>query len=330
MSKFYLRHFANEDDRVTTVLLPGERSFLQSVGDASVQNHFYTAIGRDGLETDTAERAFNEIEGPASEAWKEIAAGVWPLRVPEREAAAAWFALHLLRGAGARTMMSNLGTDLLQLEIVVGGRARLRETLRELGEPYDDDWVTREWISLFEDPLIVEVNANHHLSHIVEVLPRVTESLLDRWWVLTSFQRKALATCDHPVYVVPNPTLVAVGMGTGIENADTIHVPLTRRRSLAMALRTTLPPELATQTVDRQQQGVVATALYGNSCTVNSARRALFHHPDDDPLKGLELHATRTRELGSVGDPWRFMPDEDRQVLLDAGLRPDGDEGSTP
>jgi hypothetical protein len=102
---------------------------------------------------------------------------------------------------------------------------------------------------------------------------------------------------------VPNQNYLAVGMGTGIENADAIHVPLTRQHSLAMALRATLPAELAGQDVDRQQHGVTATALYSNSCTVNSARRTLFHHPADDPLKGMELHPARTREVGNRRRP---------------------------
>lgn len=109
-----------------------------------------------GQESDVAERAFGEIEGPAAAAWRDLAAGVWPLPPTDREAVAAWIALHLLRGSGNRAMLSDMGTAVLQLEIAVGGRARLRDTLRELGEPYDDESVTREWISLFEDPLIVE------------------------------------------------------------------------------------------------------------------------------------------------------------------------------
>jgi hypothetical protein len=214
VSKFYLRHFADENETVATVLLPGDRRFPQSVHNASVENDFYTVTALDGP-SDVAERAFSEIEGPAATAWRQIAEGVWPLPAAEREAVAGWIALHLLRGSGARARMSDLGTDLLQLEIAVGGRARLRDTLRELGEPYDDESVNREWISLFQEPLIARVNANHHLDHIARMLPRVTQSLLDRFWVLTSFQRRSLATSDHPVYIKPNPGDVAVGLGTG-------------------------------------------------------------------------------------------------------------------
>jgi hypothetical protein len=284
-----------------------------------VQNDFYTVTTLDGP-SDVAERAFGGIEGPAAKAWEQIAKGVWPLPAAEREAVASWIALHLLRGSGNRAMLSDMGTGLLQLEIAAGGRARLSDTLRELGEPYDDESVTREWISLFEDPLIVEVNANHHLDHIVRMIPTVTQSLLDRFWVLTSFRRRALATSDHPVHIKQNPDHVAVGLGTGIENANEIHVPATRRHSLGMALRMTLPPELR-RASDRHQSGTTAMALYCNSCTVNSARRALFHHPEDDPLAGFDLPQPRTRELRGP-DVWRFMPDADRQVLLDAGVEP--------
>lgn len=59
------------------------------------------------------------------------------------------------------------------------------------------------------------------------------------------FERKALATSDHPVYLVPNEELTRMGMGTGIENATAIHVPLTRRHSLAMYLPSAVPPQLA-------------------------------------------------------------------------------------
>jgi hypothetical protein len=331
VSRFYLRHFADEAERITTVMLPGEPTFTQTVGDASVHTRFYTAIGHDGEPTDAAETAFSRIETAAAEAWREVCTGVWPLSDSARGHMAGWIALQLLRGTRVRTSMDQIGTDMLQLEVIVGGRRRLRDVLRDLGELYDDESVNREWISLFEAPLAFEINANHHLQYLASALPRITESLLDRWWLLTTFERKRLATSDHPVYVLPNPDHLAMGLGTGIENADTIHVPLTRRHSLALALRATLPNELAGVHEDRRVAGVAATALYSNSCAVNSARRMLFHHPEDSPLNGLDLPAPRTHEVAISGDPWRFMPDEDRQVLLDAGLQPpaagEGEEG---
>lgn len=322
VSRFYLRHFADENDMITTVFLAGDRSVVQNIGNASVQNNFYTGIGHDGQETDTAEQAFSLIEAPAAAAWEHIAAGVWPLPDAEREAVAAWIALHLLRGGGNRNQMSELGTDLLNLEILSGGRARLREVLREEGLPYDEASVDREWIELVAEPLRVEAHPNHHLEHIARMLPQVTAMLLDRWWVLASFERRPIATSDHPVCVVPNKRDRGMGLGTGIANADEIVLPLTRRHSLTMGLRASLPQP--TPTTDLHHRGVTANALFSNSCTVNNARKMVFHHPQDDPLHGLILPQPRPREVRTV-DLWRFIPEADRQVLIEAGLRPPGD-----
>jgi hypothetical protein len=131
------------------------------------------------------------------------------------------------------------------------------------------------------------------------VPPRVAKYCSTRWWVLTAFRRKGLATCDHPVCVVPNKEHLATGLGTGIENAETIHLPLT----LGIPWRWRCgPPWLTNVRVaeDRQQAGVAATALYSNSCTVNNARHMLFHHPEDAPFKGLDLPTRQTREIGNA------------------------------
>jgi hypothetical protein len=103
-----------------------------------------------------------------------------------------------------------------------------------------------------------------------------------------------------------------MGMGTGIENATVIHVPLTRRHSLAMYQPSAMPPQLAALGHDISQRGITATALYSNSCTVNSARRFLFHHPGDAPLAGFDLPQPReTRGRGprpNVGMDRRRRP----------------------
>lgn len=228
VSKFYLRYFADELEQITTVMLPGDHTFLQSIKRATEQTKFYTAIDRDGQPTDVAEQAFSTIEAEAADVWHQVSDGAWPLLEENRTRMAGWIALQLLRGGRVRASMNQLGSDLLKVQLMLGGRNGLRQALRQAGEPHDEETVNREWVSLFENPYEVEVHANHRLHHIAELLPRVTSSLLGRWWILIVFERKGLATSDHPVYVLPNPDLTALGMGTGIENAAAIHVPLTR------------------------------------------------------------------------------------------------------
>lgn len=323
VSRFYLRYFANDSERVTTIMLPGARTFQQSIGDASVQTDFYTVIDQAGQQTDAAERALSLLEADAAAAWREVAAGVWPLGDAHRESVAAWVALQLLRGSNVRNSMSQLATHTLLLEAILGGRTRLREALSAVGEAFDDDTVNREWVDFFKNPIRAEVHANHHIQHLAAMLPRVTQSLLDRWWILTVFERKALATSDHPVHLVPNEEMTRTGRGTGIENAMAIHVPLTRRHSLAMCHPSAMPEELAMMRRDVRQSGVTATALYSNSCTVNNARRFLFHHPDDALLTGFDLPQPRERELVLHAQLWGWINEDDRQVLLDAGFGPE-------
>ncbi|WP_158543013.1 DUF4238 domain-containing protein [Phytoactinopolyspora halophila] len=323
MSKFYLRYFANDNERVTTVMLPGDRTFPQSIGDASVQTGYYTVIDDKGRPSDAAEQALSLVEAHAATAWREVAAGVWPLPDEHRESMAAWIALQLLRGTSVRDSMSELASHALLLEVIVGGRRKLRDVLIAAGEPIDDDTVNREWVELFRDPIRAEARAEHHMQHLARLLPRATQSLLDRTWLLTVYERKALATSDHPVYVVPNEESTRMGMGTGIENATVIHAPLTRRHSLAMYQPSAVPPELTTRRRDIRWPGVTATALYSNSCAVNSARRFLFHHPDDAPLAGFDPPQPREREVAVNAQLWNWITEDDRQVLLDAGFGPD-------
>ena len=319
VSKFYLRYFANDKERVTTVMLPGDRTFPQSIGDASVQTDYYTVIDRDGQQSDAVEQSLALVEAQAATAWREVVAGVWPLPDEHRASMAAWLALQLLRGSGVRNSMSELATHHLLLSVILGGRKRLREALIAADEPS----LNQEWIGLFTDPLRLAARPEHHVQHIAEMLPRVIDSLLARWWLLTVFERKALATSDHPVHVVPNAELTSMGMGTGIENATVIHVPLTRRHSLAMYQPSAVPPQLAALGRDTRWPGVAATALYSNSCTVNGARRFLFHHPDDAPLAGFDLPQPRDRELTVNAQLWDWIAEDDRQVLLEAGFGPD-------
>ena len=321
VSKFYLRHFADQSGLVATVELPGHRTFTQSVEDASVRRDYYTAVDNEGEETDSAETAFAKIEGPAAKSWRNVTGGTWPLTPTDRGNMAAWIALQLLRADSVRTSMEQIGSDVVQLEIMMGGRDRLRENLRDQGRPFNDLAVNAEWVSLFIDPPKVDVQANHHLQHVVELLPRVMLGLLGRWWLLTRFDRRTLATSDNPVVLIPNDRDTQLGLGTGIDTADQILVPLTRRLCLSLATRDSLAPDLA-HAVDLVQPGSTQVALYANSATSRNARRFLFHHPQDTPLAGLELPDRREREIGQSGDPWRFMRIDDRQVLIDAGLEP--------
>jgi hypothetical protein len=56
-------------------MLPGDRTFPQSIGDASVQTRYYTVIDQAGQQSDAAEQALSLVETHAAKAWREVAAG---------------------------------------------------------------------------------------------------------------------------------------------------------------------------------------------------------------------------------------------------------------
>jgi hypothetical protein len=131
--------------------------------------------------------------------------------------------------------------------------------------------------------------AQLQLSIIQRNLPEIASMLCERDWVLTFYRRKRLATSDTPIALTPaedHPGL----MGLGIANAGEIHVPLDRRVGLSLGNR---------GTGDGRVYGSAKTALYLNHAMAMNARTYLFHHPEDDPLQGLQLPAPRTRELAS-------------------------------
>ena len=62
-------------------------------------------------------------------------------------------------------------------------------------------------------------------------------------------------------------------------------------------------------TGDLRVRGVTKTAVFRNDATARNARRYLFHHPEDDPLRGLRLPGPRLRELASPADAAGLVED---------------------
>jgi Protein of unknown function (DUF4238) len=128
-----------------------------------------------------------------------------------------------------------------------------------------------------------------HIEFIKCQAAQVAKMLYERDWVLTFYARRSLATSDTPVVLRPAPGHPA-GMGVEIANAGEINVPLDRRVALSMG---------DTSFGDGRAAGVTKTALYLNDATAKNARRYIFHHPGDGPLRGLTLPKPREHELSS-------------------------------
>lgn len=271
VNKSYLRRFADNDGLLIRVELPGDKRKRMSISNAAVIKNFYVLTLPDGTESDIAEDAFSIVEAAATEAIRSLVDHqTWPIPPRAREDIAGWIALQYLRGPWVRQLGQEVA-DAFTGGVPVRTGSGEQITVR----------MSKEGMSTIAG---VELQ----LAMIQRHLPEIAAMLCDRDWILTFYQRKRLATSDTPIALTPvkdHPDF----MGVGIANGE-IHVPLDRRVGLSLGDQ---------GTGDGRLNGSAKTALYLNDAMARNARRYLFHHPEDDPLRGLQLPAPRTRELAN-------------------------------
>ncbi len=279
VNKSYLRRFANDDGELTCVELPGNKRFPISIKNATVITNFYVIRLPDGTESDEAEDFFCQIEGDAVAAISSLVdRHEWPIPDRIRTNIARRAALQYLRVPWVRQLGREIGEAFSGQGVPLRTGSGERIVLKMPAEAIDDLTGPELQIAL-----------------IKRQLPTVTAMLHERDWILTFYQIKTLTTSDTPVILRPADDHPA-NTGVGIANAGEIHVPIDRRVALSMGLD---------GLGDRRLSGVTKTALYSNDAMAKNARKYIFHHPQDDPLKGLVLPKPRVRELAdatSVGD----------------------------
>jgi uncharacterized protein DUF4238 len=273
VNKSYLRRFADDHALLVQIALAGQVRKPVSITHATVMKNFYVVTLPDGTETDEAEDVFCDLEGNALAAIRSLVDDrVWPIPDTARYDIAQWTALQYLRVPWVR----QLGREVV-------------EAFSGVGVPVQTGSGEQVAVKMPAELIKDLTGSRHHLELINDLLPEVTQILCRRNWILTFYQRKSLATSDTPVVLRPAAGHPA-GMGTGIGNAGEVHVPLDRRVALSMG---------GGSTGDARCAGVTKTAIYLNDAMVKNARRYLFHHPEDDPFRGLELPGPRTRELAN-------------------------------
>jgi len=273
VNKSYLRRFADDRGHLTRVTLPGDVRAQVSVNDATVVRNFYVVQLDDGSESDEAEDLFSVVEGNAVTAIRTLVdQRVWPIPSDVRTAIAEWVALQYLRVPWIRRLTREIVEGFCGVGIPITTGSGERITLRMPAEDIDR----------LSGPGL-------HIEFIKHQAAQVAKMLYERDWVLTFYERKSLATSDTPVVLRPAPGHAA-GMGIGIANAVEIHVPLDRRAALSRG---------DSSFGDGRAAGVTKTAVYLNDAMAKNARRYVFHHPDDDPLRGLTLPEPRTHELAT-------------------------------
>ncbi|VXA98726.1 conserved hypothetical protein [Microbacterium sp. 8M] len=291
--QFYLRGFA-DDDQITTVRLPGDRTYTASVRKTAAENGFYTVPGHQAGD-DVFERLFSEVEGAAAPVFRKLGEGVWPLEVQDRATLASLIALQVTRGPEQRRNMQHMKARLTQIELSMVGRDGVKDWAKKRSGLVIDD-ATAELIweqAMRTDGPPVSVTAIDHIIQIGEMTEALMPYIAGRPWTLVRFDRRSLITSDTPVVLVPNPDETEdegdeafLPQGIGFLNAWGITYPLTRKLGLLMSDPMVLADRVDVNRVargefDHAEQGTTQYERFFNLHTAMNASISLFHHPDD-------------------------------------------------
>lgn len=289
--RFHLQRFADERGQLMRVALPGDKRAVVSVGDATVEKDFYLVEQEDGTRTDALENLLAKIEADAAPAVRALVdERVWPIPDWVRQGIAGWVASQALRTTTQRRSHTEFADMLLKLHIGVEGKPGVRDGLRkQYGREPTEAEVDQVWQTLSDfDSYEVTPHPNSSLQLMVRMLPKTAGAFQVRAFSPLYFERKTLITCDNPVYLVPAPDHPR-GMGIGLATAGQIYIPLARRVGLLLG-------DYGAR--DVPQYGTAACARTFNQAMADNARQAIFHHPADDPLAGLELPQPGRRVTG--------------------------------
>jgi hypothetical protein len=339
VSRFYLKGFADEAGNIRRVSLPGEPSIVLSTRDATVIKDFYTVTLPDGSLSDVFERAFGEIESSAAEALGRILAGAWPIEGEAREAFATWVALQHLRSEDVRSGQGYMNAEMIRLIVGVSGKEALRSLIQcSESRPVSDDELDYEWRDITKPggPDIIP-DANQHVRLLTSLLPTTAAYLRDCHWTLFRFDRRSIATSDHPVTLAVAPDHPR-WQGVGIATAELFLVPLSRRAALTIQPRRRFPqlPTWVERVPDFIKKGTTAIARSINQETAARARKYVYHHPGEAPLERLYLPNPETRDRPSISNAeglireeglFSGMSDEARRALSATSIPGESDRG---
>ncbi|MER7109381.1 hypothetical protein ABT360_17040 [Streptomyces sp. NPDC000229] len=87
-------------------------------------------------------------------------------------------------------------------------------------------------------------------------------------------------------------------LGVGIGNAAAILMPIDRRAAIVMA--SPGPDDFFVRSHTKPAEELNQRFAY-------NARRELFHHPDDDPLDGVDQPSVRDREMVISQSPESYL-----------------------
>lgn len=318
--QMHLRRFATAKERIKMVRRDDlGRAHLSSVDSACAEVGFYALdpaaareVDPDGHGSEVIEQVLGGIETAAAQTIRELLGGsFFPPHGEHRRILSLFIALGMTRGWRFRSQQDTLETMIARdfvdgqihddyIRFILRGTGRgasgeeVEQYKRRLREAGGDGRLAADKSSAIIDSIRI---ARDELS------PRLSE----RTWRLLHFDEPCLLTSDNPVGLW-SPD--GQGSSEAVRDAAAVFFPLDRKTCLSLT-----------------QSGAEAVVRSGatrarqiNAAVAREAVRWILHHPDDDPLNGLQVPDPPTLTHRVVGS--RVAEDGTVRVLHHISKRP--------
>jgi hypothetical protein len=292
--KFYLRHFADDRERIAQVCRKsGKVVSVQMISNAAAINHFYTAELPDGTPSADVEKLLGHFETEAAPVVAALARHSFPVSTEDRGKLAMYMAFQLTRGPEFRDFGQRVMTEVSRLILRVAPPAHIRSVTEAQGKSITDEQIA----AMRAAPLEVIPHQNESIAAMCKVAPSLADILFREkdWHVLVS-DTPALLTSDAPVTLWRRPSERSRVEGVGVQTADEILFPISPRTALLL-----VPATGRQERVIPMDDALVARI---NTRVALRARRWIFHTPDTTPLAGLPIpwaSASSTSDSGNTG-----------------------------
>jgi len=281
--KFYLSGFAKRT-RLRAVDVATSNSFMTSVSDATIENHFYS-LPSHPTNPSVFEEKLARIESNSAGILGKAARGEWPLNNHDRLLFAEFMTLQHLRGQDHRRQMHSALEAILR-QLAVEDPTEFERVSNLPGAPAG----LKDRQGDFP-PLATSAS---HVQQIEVLLLRLQPFFLERSWTLVQFDAASLLTSDAPITPVPRND-GNQSDALGLQNSRAMLFPLSRDAGLIMQSLSPLHlvpgvmEDVAAGRLDLVMPGDESSRLMFNANTAMHAHKRIYHHPDDAHLVPEDL-----------------------------------------
>lgn len=279
--QFYLRRFANAHDKIMVSRRDLQKRFLTSVERAARETDFYTVETTEGS-SQLVEQILSRVETLAAQSIERLVAGGFPPTQEDRENVAVFIALQLTRGRDHRHAWNVVADAFLKLSLEGMTEAGVRQALTSAyGRPPTKEEVASAY-ELVENPesYFVVPHQNESIEAMLDNLQFLVPPILERTWKIAEFDKPLLLTSDSPVVLWSPRDQNRELRGIGLLTAKHIRFPLDPWHALILVK--------GTEGRERMHFIDERHSLEMNWGTAARAYEWIYHHPEQDPLAGLE------------------------------------------